>query len=79
MGEWVNNRMDEWVNNRMGEWVNNRMGEWGNPFSVKPATRAFLCTANAARSAAERLGSAVGATYSEDILERLFSRFCVGK
>lgn len=35
--------------------------------------------ANALRSAAERLGSAVGATYSSDLLDALFSRFCVGK
>ena len=34
---------------------------------------------NAVRSAAERLGSLVGATYSADLLENLFSRFCVGK
>ncbi len=35
--------------------------------------------ANAIRSAAERLGSAIGATYSSDLLAALFSRFCVGK
>ena len=35
--------------------------------------------ANAVRSVAERLGEAVGAAYSTDMLERLFSRFCVGK
>ena len=35
--------------------------------------------ANAVRSAAETLGEAVGATYSADLLDRLFSRFCVGK
>ena len=34
---------------------------------------------NAVRSAAERLGSLVGATYSADLLENLFYRFCVGK
>ena len=39
----------------------------------------LVIAANAARSAAERLGAAVGATYSEDLLDRLFSRFCVGK
>lgn len=38
-----------------------------------------VLAANAARSAAERLGAAVGATYSDDMLDRLFSRFCVGK
>ena len=39
----------------------------------------MVLAANAARSAAERLGAAVGATYSADLLDRLFSRFCVGK
>jgi len=36
-------------------------------------------TANAVRAAAERLGALVGATYSADLLDNLFSRFCVGK
>ena len=35
--------------------------------------------ANVLRTAAERLGEAIGATYSADILDALFSRFCVGK
>ena len=35
--------------------------------------------ANAVRAAAERLGEAIGATYSSDMLDNLFSRFCVGK
>ncbi len=35
--------------------------------------------ANQVRSVAERLGGELGATYSEDLLDRLFSRFCVGK
>ena len=39
----------------------------------------MVLAANAARSAAERLGSAIGETYSADLLDRLFSRFCVGK
>jgi tRNA modification GTPase len=34
---------------------------------------------NAVRSLALQLGDAVGAVYSEDLLDRLFSRFCVGK
>lgn len=34
---------------------------------------------NAVRAAATRLGGALGATYSADLLDRLFSRFCVGK
>ena len=39
----------------------------------------LVLLANAVRSAAERLGAAVGATYSADMLDNLFSRFCVGK
>ena len=38
-----------------------------------------VLAANAVRSAAEALGALVGATYSADLLDRLFSRFCVGK
>ena len=39
----------------------------------------LVLAANAVRNAAERLGQAVGATYSSDMLDNLFSRFCVGK
>ena len=39
----------------------------------------LVLAANALRGAAERLGAAIGATYSSDLLENLFSRFCVGK
>ena len=39
----------------------------------------MVLAANAVRAAAEKLGAAVGATYSADLLDRLFSRFCVGK
>ena len=39
----------------------------------------LVLLANALRAAAERLGAAVGATYSSDMLDNLFSRFCVGK
>ena len=39
----------------------------------------LVLLANAVRSAAERLGAALGATYSSDLLDKLFSRFCVGK
>jgi len=35
--------------------------------------------ANCVRAASARLGEAVGATYSADLLNALFSRFCVGK
>ena len=38
-----------------------------------------VLAANAARDAAKGLGEAIGAEYSEDLLENLFSRFCVGK
>ena len=39
----------------------------------------LVLMANAVRAAAERLGTAIGATYSADLLDKLFSRFCVGK
>ena len=39
----------------------------------------LVLLANAVRAAAERLGAAIGATYSADMLDNLFSRFCVGK
>jgi len=35
--------------------------------------------ANVVRSVAEKVGSLVGARYSADLLDNLFSRFCVGK
>lgn len=39
----------------------------------------LVLLANRVRAAAERLGAAIGATYSADMLDALFSRFCVGK
>ena len=39
----------------------------------------IVLLANGVRAAAERLGEAIGATYSADMLDALFSRFCVGK
>ncbi len=39
----------------------------------------LVLTGNALRQAADRLGSLVGAVYSADFLNNLFSRFCVGK
>lgn len=39
----------------------------------------LVLTANAVRAAAERLGAAIGVTYSSNLLDNLFSRFCVGK
>ena len=38
-----------------------------------------VLAANAVRTAAERIGERIGAAYSADLLENLFSRFCVGK
>ena len=38
-----------------------------------------VLVANRIRSAAEILGAAVGAVYSADLLDSLFSKFCVGK
>ena len=39
----------------------------------------LVLMANSVRAVAERLGLAIGATYSSDMLDNLFSRFCVGK
>ena len=39
----------------------------------------LVLVANDLREASEKLGSLVGAVYSADLLDRLFSRFCVGK
>ena len=39
----------------------------------------LVLLANEMRNIAARLGSLVGAEYSSDLLENLFSRFCVGK
>lgn len=39
----------------------------------------LVLTANAVRAAAEHLGAAIGVTYSSNLLDNLFSRFCVGK
>ena len=39
----------------------------------------LVVAANRIRSAAETLGALVGAVYSSDLLDTLFSRFCVGK
>ena len=39
----------------------------------------LVLLANSVRAAAGRLGEAIGATFSSDMLDNLFSRFCVGK
>ena len=39
----------------------------------------LVLLANVVRAAAERLGAAIGARYSDDMLDNLFSRFCIGK
>ena len=39
----------------------------------------LVLAANALRQVAESLGTLVGATYSSDLMDSLFSRFCVGK
>jgi tRNA modification GTPase len=38
-----------------------------------------VLAANALRVAAQSIGEIIGKTYSEDLLDSLFSRFCVGK
>ena len=41
--------------------------------------RDLVIAANELRKAAEALGRIVGRVYSDDLLESIFSRFCVGK
>ena len=47
--------------------------------SPPPPLPDLVLFANCVRAASARLGEAVGATYSADLLDALFSRFCVGK
>jgi tRNA modification GTPase len=53
--------------------------------SLVPPPEAFgadadlVLAGNRLRLLADKLGGLVGATYGEDLLEKLFSRFCVGK
>ena len=47
--------------------------------SSTPPLSDLVLLANCVRVAAERLGEAIGTTYSVDMLDALFSRFCVGK
>ena len=49
------------------------------PNSSTPTLPDLVLLANRVRAAAERLGEGIGATYSADMLNALFSRFCVGK
>jgi len=44
-----------------------------------PFASDLVLAGNVLRQAAERLGTLVGAVYSTDFLDNLFSRFCVGK
>lgn len=46
------------------------------PFADAPD---LVLLANVVRDVAQRLGASRGATYSDDLLDNLFSRFCVGK
>ena len=46
---------------------------------VSDAPLDLVLAGNAVRTVAESLGALVGATYSSDLLDSLFSRFCVGK
>ncbi len=48
-------------------------------FPVSGACFDMVLAANAVRHVADALGKLSGATYSADILDALFSRFCVGK
>jgi len=47
--------------------------------ALSSASDDLVLLANSLRSASEALGGAIGAEYSADLLDALFSRFCVGK
>jgi len=49
------------------------------PFNGPSECFDLVLFANALRTACEKLGAICGATYSDDLLDSLFSRFCVGK
>ena len=49
------------------------------PPNHQTASPDLVLLANDLRMVCEKLGSLVGAVYSDDLLGRLFSRFCVGK
>ena len=51
-----------------------------SPFaSAAAGSTDLVLAANAVRTVSERLGAMIGAVYSRDLLDNLFSRFCVGK
>ena len=47
--------------------------------AASPERRDPVLVANAVRTAADALGRLAGAVYSDDLLDAVFSRFCVGK
>jgi len=48
-------------------------------YLAPPLPNDLVLVANAVRSCAEAIGRLVGAVYSDDLLDAVFSRFCVGK
>jgi len=50
-----------------------------SPFVRETAEVDPVLAANAVRTVAERIGGQIGAVYSNDLMDNLFSRFCVGK
>lgn len=56
-----------------------RLQELENLLNEALSSSDIVLLANSVRAVAERLSSIVGAQYSDDLFESLFSRFCVGK
>ena len=56
-----------------------RSSTFNSQLSTLNSQSDLVLLANGVRAAAEKLGEAIGATYSADMLDALFSRFCVGK
>ena len=60
-------------------WVEAAVARVEPPLCAGGPALDLVLAGNAVRGVAERLGELVGATYSADLLDNLFSRFCVGK
>lgn len=56
-----------------------QLAEVLSAFGEKDAVEDPVLLGNQIRRVADRLGVLIGAVYSADLLDRLFSRFCVGK
>ena len=56
-----------------------RRGTVGSSATGRRSVRGEELVAVELRDALDQLGAVVGAVYTDDILARIFSRFCIGK